>query len=154
MEFSRSFRLIDNFNYPYLDYPTTRPWPLDFIAGGQTEERTADGCQDGNRIAAAIHIFWVDEGQAKILARGIDAEAHCRIHGHDGRGYLLGLDDVRTVKLGAKLVLARKGIGGERLKQSFKPFQILGCQDNAGFAIHFNLVQVPCDWGNANNGIV
>src|SRR6478736_1679964 len=116
MEFSRSFRLIDNLNYPYLDCPTTRPWPLDFIAGGETEERAADRRQDGNRIPAPIHIFRIDQRQAEILARGIDAEAHGRIHGYDGRRYLLRLDNIRAVKLGTKFVLAWKSIGGERLE--------------------------------------
>jgi hypothetical protein len=145
VEFPLAFRLINYFNYPYFNRATTRPWPLDFIPGGETEERTADRCEDGNGIATAIHILWVDKGQAEIFAGGIDAEAHRRIHGHDGWRNLLGLDNIRAVELGTEFILAWKGIGWMGLKQSFKPFQILGCQYNAGFTIHFNLVQVPCD---------
>jgi hypothetical protein len=68
VEFPLAFRLINYFNYSYFDLATTGTWPLDFIPGGETEERAAYRCKDGNCIAAGIHIFWIDQGQAEIFA--------------------------------------------------------------------------------------
>lgn len=112
------------------------PGPGQLVAHRQAQQRTAYGGQDGNLVGAAVHVAWVDQRQAKLLACLDDQELHRGVHGDHVGWNLLGRHHVCPVQLGLQLHLARKDTRGHLCNQGFDTVNIQRRENDLGLARH------------------